>query len=204
METETIWGQLPGQVSPNVRGARQIKRGEPVPEGWVIVKQGTIYDHIKPVSELAGIKGGVKELWLRQNRKEIIEYFERNGEVATRNRYILKSQTLEALLSNGRRKPFIPPFSKVDKLELRVEQYRCDAQDLRREIAELKEQFGNFQQTVSGQIAKGFLLPWLQHGIKLDTTFNMKPTPDILNLVGFNPKKPQRHSNKRGKHLQPV
>lgn len=201
---ETVWGHLPGEPSCSVRGARRIKRGEPVPEGWVIVKRGNLYDHIKPCSELGELKGGAKEMWLRQNKEEVMEYYEKNGAEATKRRYTLKPETLEAMLGNGRRKPFVTPFTKTDKLELELEIANAGVKELRAEVAELKEQFGNFQQAVSEQLTKNFFLPLLQHGVELSDTFDMKPAPDRLSLRDFGSGKPQRHSRRRAKNLQPV
>lgn len=173
--------ELPGQPSQRIMGARKLPRDKPIPKGWFIIRKGTLYNHLKRYNELAGIKGGEKELWIRQNKTEILEYYDKNGIEATKNRYLLKSETLEALLGNGRRQPFVQPFTKMDKLELRIEQYRCDAQDLKREIAELREAFAGFQGQVAGQITKKFLLPLLQH-LQVDDTLGNKLPEDPLRL----------------------
>lgn len=155
----------------------------------------------KPRSEFAGIKGGVKEMLLRQRKDEVVEFYEKHGEAATRYEYTLKRETLEAVLTGGRRKPFVAPFSKVDRLELLVEQYRYDAQNLGEKYDVLLEAFLSFQAQVADRISEKFLLPLIQHGIEIDDNLVVKPRPDKLSLEGFNLDNLERHSRKRAKNL---
>lgn len=180
---ETIQ-RLPGRPSPptlcGMVGARRVKRGEPIPKGWAIVKVGKIWDYITPCSEISGLKGGRKEMWLRHNQEEVFNFFNKHGEVATRNRFCLEADTLVSLLQ-GRRGVFSPPFTKKDKQEIMIEVLTQDVRDCRRELAELKEVFGRFQQTVAQQVTQKFLVPLLQQGIDLgNESFDINPKPPLL------------------------
>jgi hypothetical protein len=171
MTTETIWGQLPGSPAfgSNHQGCRRIKRGDPLPDGWYIVHTGSIYQYIKPVSELANMKGGPKHLWLRLHKEEVLAFCVKHGYAETKNRFCLKTETLEALLEGGSQ-PFVLPFTPKEKLESRVEILHEDVRCLRKELAETKEAFASFQQQVAGQITDKFLIPLLQAGIELKDT----------------------------------
>jgi len=176
---ETIWGQLPGEPNNSKGGGRKIPKGSPVPLGWYVYKRGTIYDYIKPVSEIASLRGGPKTQFLRIYREEIEEFYYEYGEEATKLRYQLKGETLDAVLQGGRHKPFVNKFTRVDKLEMSMDAYRDDVQDLRKEVKELREAFNQFQTEVAGQLMRKLLLPLVQNAIN----FGAETTEDIEKML---------------------
>lgn len=149
-----------------------------------------IYDEAKPMS------GGQKRMWLRIHRDEVLDFFEMYGEEATRVKYSLvkhgKWDDSLASLLKGSRVPFTG-FGRADGrvdglsdgLEIRIQIAESVGQDLRVEVRELKEAFGNFQDTVSEQLRKSFLLPLLQALIKLNPSFEPHPELDAFRLDMF-------------------
>jgi hypothetical protein len=181
MTTETIWGKLPGEPAfgSNHQGCRRIRRGEPLPDGWQVVRQGNIYDYIKPISELEGVRGGSKQLFIKLHREEILEYYGKHGPEATRNRFMLKTETLEDIIVNERNTD-ATGITRLDKIETRLEIFAEDNRCLREDNTEFKELFFRFQEAVASQVAHKILLPLLQRAIQLDDSFVMQPPPNML------------------------
>ncbi len=178
-EPATIWGHLPGEPNNTKGGGRKIHKGDSVPRGWYVCKRGTIYDYIKPASEVTELTGGQKMQWLRIHREDVETYFYEHGEEATLNRFCLKGETLDAVLQGGRHKPFVNKFTRVDKLEMSMDGYRSDVQDLRKEVKELRGAFNQFQSEVAGQLMKKLLLPLVQNAIN----FGAETTEDIEKML---------------------
>jgi hypothetical protein len=176
---DTIWNQLPGKPNNYKGGGRKIPKGSPVPPGWYVFRRGTIYDYIRPASEVCGLKGGSKMLWLRCHREEVEDFYYEHGEAATKLRYELKGETLDAILKGGRHTPIVNKFTRVDKLEMSMEAYREDVKCLRSEVKELREAFSQFQMAVAGQLTKRILLPLLQGAID----FNSETSDDIERML---------------------
>jgi hypothetical protein len=168
-ELSTIYKTLPGQPNVSGGGGRKILKGNPVPPGWYVFRRGTIYDYIKPLSEVAELRGGQKQQWLRIHGAEVVDYYSQHGETATLNRFCLKSETLQAVLKGGRHTPFVSRFTRLDKLELLVESYHQDVLDLRAEVKELRETFSQFQTEVASQMMKKLLLPLIQNAINFES-----------------------------------
>jgi hypothetical protein len=131
--------------------------------------------------ELQGLSGGKKQMWLRQHRDTILEYYEKEGAEATRERFHLKQYTLDSLLKD-KRKPFAPELTRYDRLELKVNMAQAALEDLKAEVQQLKEAFSLFQESVGEQIKRNFFMPLLQAGIRLDPRLELRPAPDPLNI----------------------
>lgn len=187
-ETNTIEGQLPGKPCPRNPRLRRIKTGEPIPDGWFPVSQNTFYTYIERPNELAGLKGGPKQMWLRQHSEEVIDYYYKYGEDATINRFILTERTSETLLRiRGfyKNKPVVFHLTPLDKLETRLGISEENVRELRGEVAELKRAFALFQQGVANQITKKLLIPLLQQGIEPNPELEAWAGPNPLSLEGF-------------------
>lgn len=131
--------------------------------------------------ELEGLIGGPKQMWLRQHRDEVLEFYEKEGAEATRERFHLKQYTLDSLLKD-KRKPFAPELTRYDRLELKVNMAQAALEDLRAEVKQLQEAFSLFQESVGEQIKQNFFLPLLQAGIKLPASLELKPGSDPLSV----------------------
>jgi len=162
---DTIWGQLPGEPNNGKGGGRKVAKGSPVPPGWYVFKRGTVYDYIKPANEVAELRGGEKAMWLRIHHEDVEDYFYQHGEAATLSRFCLKGETLDAVLKGGRGMPFVNKFTKVEKLELSMDAYRCDTQDLRKEVKDMHQEFGQFQATVADKLLNRLINPLLQNAM---------------------------------------
>jgi hypothetical protein len=162
---DTIWDVLPGEPNRSKGGGRRVIKGTPIPPGWYIWKRGSIYDYIKPSSEVAELRGGVKMLWLREHGEEVEEYYYQHGPEATMNRFCLKGETLEAVLQGGRHYPIVKKFTKLDKLQMLYEAYRDDVQDLRGEVRGMREEFSRFQTTVAERLMNKLVAPLIQQAM---------------------------------------
>ena len=179
---DVIWGLLPGEHNSSGGGGRKIIKGSPIPPGWFVFKRGTIYDYIKPASEVAQLRGGEKMMWLREHGDEVEEYFYQFGEAAARNRFCLTGATLDAVLKGGRHQPFVNRYTRVDKLEMSFEAYRDDTQDLRGEVKELRHEFSQFQITVAQELMKKLLLPLLQGALHYEGNGDKKPKDNLTEI----------------------
>lgn len=188
---------LIGEPSTVIQGARRIRRDELVPKGWVVVKQGSIYNHIQHLSlnnldhsqELTCLRGGQKNLWLRLHSEDIINYFVRHGRELTKQQFrITKDFALDSILEGGGASD-IPQFGKLDKVEIekldkvesQLEINTENVRDLRGEVRELREIFGLFEQSVGKQLIEKFFLPLLRRGIELNERFE-KPRPKTIKV----------------------
>jgi hypothetical protein len=161
-KVKTIWDSLPGIPNNTKGGGRKMLKGSPVPPGWYVYKRGTIYDYIKPATEVSRLRGGPKMLWLRIHQEEVEDFYYQHGEEATLARFCLRGATLDSILAAGRHQPFVKKFTRVDRLELSMEAYRADVQDLRADLRAMSEQFSQFQSKVTEQLMKRLVAPLIQ------------------------------------------
>jgi len=197
---------LPGKAS-SIKGARMLLREEAIPRGWLVIKQTSLYNHIKPLDlvenndllghdELRGLTGGSKSIWLRTHHQEVISYYEENGREPTMRHFrIWKETTMDAILEGGKA-PFVEKYGKVDKLESLVLCNRVAIQDLRFEVKQLREEFAHFQETVAGQMMRKLLLPLIQSAIQMDDSFNSEPKSSSLSLGDLGLPTPQKLKGK--------
>jgi hypothetical protein len=127
------------------------------------------------------LSGGKKQMWLRQHRDEVLEFYDKHGAEATKEQYNLLPSTLDSILKD-KPKPFTGRFSRQDELQLRLNMTNAEMVTLRTEVRELKELFLSFQDSVSEQLKQKFLLPLLQAGIRVDSNLQLKPQPDVLEV----------------------
>ena len=135
-----------------------------------------------------GMKGGAKQKWLRLHRDEVITYFELHGEQATRDRYnILKDETWRRLLNPNTRQPK-SKLTKADRAIARAEIAEEGLREVKREVGELKMQFGRFVPLVANQITEKFFVPLLSGKLELPPELVYKPGPDPLDMTNFDGK----------------
>ena len=132
-----------------------------------------------------GLNGGKKQLWLRLHREEVLTYFELHGEAATRERYnIVKDDTWSRLLNPDVSRPK-SKLTKADRAIARAEIAEQGLRELRREVRELKEQYGDFVPLVADQITRKFFIPLVSGSIELPPELEHKPEPNPLDLTDF-------------------
>lgn len=150
-------------------------------------------------NKLAGMSGGGKNKWLRENREHIIWYFETFGKEKTEAEFSLTHNTLGQLLA--RPESIHPPkFTKADRAEAQAQIALEATRQLKSELNELKAQFANFQESVGEQLLRRFFLPLLQSAIQTDPELEIKPPPgrvSIDSLIGQVEACRKLHSSKR-------
>lgn len=119
--------------------------------------------------ELRGMSGGSKAMWLRLHSEVVISFYKEHGSEATREAFQIKlSDTLESLISSV--KPVVPGKNWQHPGDLRwdpeyvglvEERVREDVRELRRQVDELAESYGQFTELVAERISRGFILPLL-------------------------------------------
>ena len=130
------------------------------------------------------LKGGQKDLALRTHRAEILAYFEAHGEVATREWYnIRKNETWQHFLSP--REVRHKMLTKADKAIIRSEIAEEGLREVKREVRDLKEQYGKFVPYLADEITRKFFVPLLSGKVELPKELEYKPAPDQLSLADF-------------------
>ncbi len=130
------------------------------------------------------LKGGEKNLALRQHKSEILAFYEQNGEQATRERYNIRKDTTWKHFLNGRQVR-MAKLTKADKAIARAEIAEEGLRDVRREIRELKDQYGQFVPYLADEITRKFFVPLMSGKVELPPELEYKPSPDPLDLTGF-------------------
>lgn len=131
-----------------------------------------------------GMKGGKKQLWLREHRALVLEYLNAYGTEATIKYFNMSRRTLDAFVS--REEPFHPsPFAKADKALQQIEIIREQIYDTNARVRHMQGQFEQFTETVGDQLGRKFFTPLLRHVIKLPKSLEIEQKPDPLELAGL-------------------
>lgn len=107
-----------------------------------------------------GLRGGRKRLWLKVHRSEVVAYYEIYGATKTMTAFNLNKDTLDRLLEDSGTATVL---SDAEKALLRAEVAEQGLRDCRRDIRELKEQYGMFTEVVSDKLTQKFFSPVLHH-----------------------------------------
>lgn len=129
-----------------------------------------------------GLSGGSKQKWLRLHREEVLTYYELHGEVATRERYNICKDTTWQHFLNGRQVR-MGKFTKADKAIARAEIAEQGLRDVKREVRELKDQYGRFIPLLADQITRKFFVPLMSGKVELPPELEYKPGPDPLDVT---------------------
>lgn len=131
-----------------------------------------------------GLSGGSKQKWLRLHREEVLTYYEAHGEAATRERYNIRKDTTWQNFLNGRQAR-MTKFTKADKAIARAEIAEQGLRDVRREVHELKDQYGKFIPLLADEITRKFFVPLMSGKVELPPELEYKPKPDPLDITDF-------------------
>lgn len=144
-----------------------------------------------------GMRGGRKQMWLREHRALVLEYLNAYGPEETIKHFNMKRSTLDSLVN--RVEPWNPtPFAKAEKALQQIEILREQVYDTNARQRYMEVQFGQFAETVSDQISRKFLAPLLRHTIKLPKSLEIEQKPDPLELSGL-PKEKTNNANSKPK-----
>lgn len=119
----------------------------------VLKSQDTKNYLVEPLPEVIGLAGGAKKHYLKTHREEIIAYYQKFGEVQARLKYHIVTPAAWHSLFPAPKQPARKSNYK-DKLQILVEIDRQDVRDLKREVSEMKEQFGQFVPAVADAVSK--------------------------------------------------
>jgi hypothetical protein len=111
-----------------------------------------------------GMNGGKKQLWLVQNRQQVLDYFRQHGFEATCLFYNMTSGTLESFL---KRSHVDRSISQVDRAMMMAEIAITSNRELRGKIEDLLTQTRRFKEDVSLRITKLLITPAVNAVIKL-------------------------------------
>lgn len=140
------------------------------------------------------MSGGKKSMYLRNNRPEIMAFFEAHGERATRERYnIKKDDTWRRLLNPATNQPN-PRLTKADKAALRAEIAEEGLREVKREVKDLREQYAQFVPLVADELTNKFFKPLLSGKVELPPDMIEKPKASPLRLsrtVRITPRRPR-------------
>lgn len=133
------------------------------------------------------LKGGVKGVWLKQNRQLVVDYWRHFGDADTCKQFSMRPEVLRDLIQGGVEDPRavrLPRRSDdIEKVQLMAEASQAAVAELRRDIRGLKEDYIQFTELVSESIATKLLKPLLSMIIRLPD--DMRPPQELLELVDF-------------------
>jgi len=142
------------------------------------------------MDQVRKLHGGVKAMWLREHKEEVLEYLDKHGEEATLVYYnISRKDTLERLVKTGSSKPFRQEFTRMDRIEMKANMAAADLRDSKGKVQELEASYQKFVESVGEQLAVKFFLPLLRLAIKVDPDLVLKPD-NRLDLSGLFDEKP--------------
>lgn len=129
------------------------------------------------------LNGGLKHNWLQVHRAEVLAYLEAHGELAARERFNIRKTTWDSFIKPKVRqhKPFTTADKAIDKAEITAEGLR----EVRREVKELKEQYGQFVPLLAEQLTQKFFKPLLAGKIELPPELEYREPEDPLKLADF-------------------
>ena len=125
----------------------------------------------------SGMSGGKKAMWLRQNGRLVLDYYNQFGESLTLRQFNLKPSTLESLF---KREGIGQEDTKYDRAEALAKIAAEGANEARREVRELKSQYSQFTELVAQQLLNNFFVPLLKSVMKLPPFLEAKPDRDLL------------------------
>jgi hypothetical protein len=133
--------------------------------------------------DLKGLKGGLKQHWLRMHRPEVTEFLNKNGRESALVEYNLRPATLDRFLENIDKYIKLDKFSEADRMVLRLSQEKD--RELAGRIRKLEEEMAEARPAIS--VVKALIAaasPTLETA-RLEV--GRTPTPDdplrITNLV---------------------
>lgn len=142
----------------------------------------TIHDSPLDLEQFTKLRGGRKQMWLRQHRETILAFYNSFGEKETRKTFCLTEITLQTLVTPKANSRRFSQMSKADRALARAEISEVGLLELRKELKELRQLFDHFQQSVGEQLLTKFFLPLLQSGIKVDKQLDTPETIDPLRI----------------------
>lgn len=121
-------------------------------------------------ADVAGLKGGAKQLWNKLHTREILEYYLLHDEADTCREFNLGIITLQDMIKNNHEdyfdKPAPPAEITNDKILLRLELVEGRTREINGRMRQLQEDYSNFIPSVARQVAQGYLIPAIVQGLK--------------------------------------
>ena len=116
---------------------------------------------ILTMDDLRKLKGGVKHKYLREHRREILAYLSTHGEYKTLEKYGIKVETLDRLISDSgvTRKE---RMSDIDKAALRIEILQESVNSLNRDMRALENSYSVPVEELANNIRNYVVVPLLK------------------------------------------
>ena len=111
--------------------------------------------------DIRKLKGGVKHKYLREHRREILAYLSTHGEYKTLEKYGIKVETLDRLISDSgvTRKERV---SDIDKAVLRIEILQESVNSLNRDMRALENSYSVPVEELADNIRNNVVVPLLR------------------------------------------
>lgn len=144
-----------------------------------------------------GIKGGVKQRWIREHQAMILDCLDVLGAEKTMQLFTLSRPTLNRIVREGSRDRL--PANDKEVILRYVASLNEEITENRREINDMKKDYNQFTAVVADNLAKNFFEPLLKSAIKLPEGYKLPELrQDPLSIEGFDldTKKYRLHSQK--------
>ena len=139
-------------------------------------------------TELRKLKGGAKHKYLMEHRREILAYLSMHGEYKTLEKYGMKIDTLDRLISdsNVTRQE---RMSDIDKTMLRLEILQESVNSLNRDVKALENNFIVPVEELADNIRNYVVVPLLKmaqrpEGLEVKKADNLLDVDSIIEDVG--------------------
>lgn len=129
---------------------------------------------------LAKLKGGAKEKWIKDNWSKIKGYYRKHGFARTRLKYHMKVYTLQRHLEERQLENRGVDIKGLEDIKMEI--LRTDVQQLRGEVRGMKEDYSMFVESVATQVAEVLVAPLLRYGIHLPDELNSEKWKDPLSI----------------------
>lgn len=141
--------------------------------------------------ELIGLNGGSKNLWIKNHKEVILEYYAEHGLLFTLIEFNLQYDTFDRFIRKYSRESKLTGRSKAikrtgnsDRAFILAQQALIANAELRREIREMREEYGQLVQLIAGQITANIIEALKSINIELPAECRSK---DPLNLIPPSP-----------------
>lgn len=121
-------------------------------------------------TDVVGLKGGAKQLWLKLHKREVLDYYLLHDIAATCEEFNMGILTVQDMIKNSGEelfeKPVPPAEISNDKILIRLELVEGRTRETNGLVRQLQEDYNNFIPSVAEQVARGYLIPAIVKGLK--------------------------------------
>lgn len=110
------------------------------------------------------MKGGTKQLWLRNNRQRVLDFYREAGKDETLIKFNMTESTFERFLGSNKEPVY---YTKADRAFIMAETARVAANECKSEVVNLRRQLEGFEVAVTDHLVKRVFEPLAREAMQL-------------------------------------